>query len=59
MHGGALRPEDEIDSERIRYSVYDTPFTPSSTNIQMTPYNSSNYFMNFTPQYTPNHNNMK
>lgn len=50
---GARRPGEEIDSERMKYSFYDTPFTPSS-NIQMTPY--PNYFMNFTPQYTPNHN---
>jgi len=56
---GAKRPEEEMDSEKIRYSFYDTPFTPSN-NIQLTPYNNpSNYFMNFTPQYTPNHSNHK
>ena len=54
---GAKRPEEEIEGEKIRYSFYDTPFTPSS-NIQMTPHNAS-FFMSFTPQYTPNHNNIK
>jgi len=52
---GAQRPQEEMDSERIRYSFNDTPFTPSS-NVQMTPHNAGNYFMSYTPQYTPNHN---
>lgn len=52
---GARRPQEEMDLERIKYSLYDTPFTPNS-NIQMTPYNS-NYLLNYTPQYTPYHNN--
>lgn len=56
QEGGARRPQEELDLEMMRFSVYDTPY--QSGSIQMTP-GSNNYYFNFTPQYTPHHSNLK